>query len=140
MCWQQAWHWLLTRRKNAPHNADIWHLRHHARRLLPRIQQQVRHAIRDLNQYLQTEGFTCHPDKTQTGRLSRGFDWCGIDFTVPAQPRISDRSLMKHRERCRRLNEQLRARGEPEQDTAARVRAYRMRWELWADGLVLAAR
>lgn len=64
----------------------------------------LRRAIRGLNQYLQTEGFTCHPDKTQIGRLSRGFDWCGIDFTVPLEPRISDRSLTKHRERCLRLD------------------------------------
>ncbi|WP_265332151.1 reverse transcriptase domain-containing protein [Enterobacter cancerogenus] len=131
----------------------LWHMDHHfsGRRglyylrymddflILTRTRWPLRHAIRDLNQYLQTEGFTCHPDKTQTGRLSRGLDWCGIDFTVPAQPRISDRSLMKHRERCRRLDEQLRARGESEQDTAARVRAYRARWELWARSLLVCA-
>jgi len=108
--------------------------------ILTRKRWPLRRAIRGLNQYLLTEGFTCHPDKTQIGRLSRGFDWCGIDFTVPLKPRISDRSLTKHRERCLRLDEQLRARERSEQDTAARVQAYRKRWEQWADGLVLAAR
>ncbi len=39
--WEVAWNWLIKQRKKAPHNADIWHLRHHAATLLPRIQQQV---------------------------------------------------------------------------------------------------
>ena len=108
--------------------------------LLTKTRWPLRRAIRDLNRYLQLDGFTRHPDKTQTGKLSRGFDWCGIDFTSPYPPRISDRSLTKHRERCQRLDEQLRARGWSEQDIAARVQAYRSRWEHWAAGMILSAR
>ncbi|WP_320734286.1 hypothetical protein [Enterobacter kobei] len=29
MAWQVAWHWLCQRRRHAPSNADIWHLRFH---------------------------------------------------------------------------------------------------------------
>lgn len=108
--------------------------------LLARHRWPLKRAIRDCNQYLQIAGFTCHPDKTQIGRLSRGFDWCGIEFSPPNPPRISDRSLIKHRERCQRLDEQLRARGLSDKDRAARVQAYATRWTIWAHSLVKAAK
>lgn len=108
--------------------------------ILTRKRWPLRRAIADLNHYLNLEGFTRHPDKTQTGRLSRGFDWCGVQFTAGQPPRISDRSLTKHRERCRRLDEQLRARGLPETEVAARVQAYRTRWEIWAGSMFNTAR
>lgn len=99
----------------------------------------LRRAIADLNRYLNLEGFERHPDKTQTGRLARGFDWCGVQFTAGQTPRISDRSLTTHRERCRRLEEQLRARGMANKVIAARVSAYRDRWSIWADSILRAA-
>ncbi|WP_421512477.1 reverse transcriptase domain-containing protein (plasmid) [Enterobacter sp. JS8-1] len=99
----------------------------------------LRRAIANLNGYLDLDGFERHPDKTQTGRLGRGFDWCGVQFTAGQSPRISDRSLTKHRERCRRLVEQLRARGMAEDVITARVSAYRNRWNIWAAGILRAA-
>lgn len=35
--WLQAWQWLCHRRRKAPPDADIWHLRFHRERELPRI-------------------------------------------------------------------------------------------------------
>jgi len=84
-------------------------------------------------------GFTSHPDKTQIGRLSRGFDGCGIEFSPPDPPRISERSMIKHRERCQRLDEQLRARGLSDRERSARVQAYRARWTIWAESLLKTA-
>ncbi|WP_152996628.1 hypothetical protein [Pantoea ananatis] len=108
--------------------------------LLARHRWPLKRAIRDGNQYLRVAGFTCPPDKIQLGRLSRGFDWCGIECSPPNPPRISDRSLIKHRERCQRLDEQLRARGLSDKDRAARVQAYRTRWTIWAEILLKAAK
>lgn len=84
----------------------LWHMDRHFRELktlfyvrymddfliLTRKRWPLRRAIVDLNNYLNLEGFERHPDKTQTGRLERGFDWCGIQFTQGKPPRISDRS------------------------------------------------
>lgn len=92
----------------------------------------LRQAIADLN----LDGFTRHPDKTQAGRLGRGFYWCGVQFTAGQSPCISNRSLTTHRERCRRLDEQLWARGMAEEVTAARVSAYRVRWSNWAGSIL----
>ncbi|WP_419182168.1 reverse transcriptase domain-containing protein [Pantoea ananatis] len=108
--------------------------------LLARHRWPLKRAIRDGNQYLRVAGFTCPPDKRQLGRLSRGFDWCGIECSPPNPPRISVRLLIKHRERCQRLDEQLRARGLSDKDRAARVHAYRTRWTIWAHSLVKATK
>ncbi|WP_455872222.1 reverse transcriptase domain-containing protein [Serratia proteamaculans] len=35
--WQAAWRWLYQRRRHAPANADIWHLRYHRPRLEPAL-------------------------------------------------------------------------------------------------------
>ena len=107
--------------------------------ILTQTRWPLRRAIADLNRYLNLDGFERHPDKTQAGRLGRGFDWCGVQFTAGQPPRISDRSLTTHRERCRRLDEQLRARGLSDEDRAARVSAYRARWTIWADSVLRAA-
>jgi hypothetical protein len=107
--------------------------------ILTQTRWPLRRAIADLNNYLNLDGFERHPDKTQAGRLGRGFDWCGVQFTAGQPPRISDRSLTTHRERCRRLDEQLRARGLSDEDRAARVSAYRARWSIWADSVLRAA-
>lgn len=39
--WLCAWQWLCRQRRNAPSNADIWHLRHHWRRDGDRLLVQV---------------------------------------------------------------------------------------------------
>lgn len=107
--------------------------------LLTEKRWPLRRAIADLNRYMQLDGFERHPDKTQVGRLERGFDWCGVQFTAGQLPRISDRSLIKHRDRCRRLDEQLRARYLPNAEVIARVSAYQTRWTIWAERILSAA-
>lgn len=99
--------------------------------ILTKTRWPLKRAIRDLNRYFNLDGFERHPDKTQVGRIEKGFDWCGVQFG-DHPPRISDRSLQKHRAKCLRLEEQLRAKGMSEADIRARVQAYRVRWENWA--------
>jgi len=101
--------------------------------LLARHRWPLKRAVRDCNQFLQMAGFTSHPDKTQIGRLSRVFDERSIEFSPPDPPRISERSMIKHRVRCQRLDEQPRASGLSDKDRAARVQAYRARWTIWAE-------
>lgn len=40
----------------------------------------LRRAVRRLHDYFEDTGFECHPDKTQIGRIERGFDWLGVWF------------------------------------------------------------
>jgi len=90
----------------------------------------LRRAIRDLNDFFDRSGFEKHPDKTMIGRLSRGFDWLGRDFNDRGAQGVSARSLNKHRERCRRLYEQARRRGQSERAAQQRVAMYRARWRV----------
>ncbi|WP_244633670.1 hypothetical protein [Erwinia persicina] len=39
--WQTAWRWLCQRRRHAPPNVDIWHLRFHWARQDDRLYQQL---------------------------------------------------------------------------------------------------
>ncbi|WP_413507991.1 reverse transcriptase domain-containing protein [Serratia proteamaculans] len=39
--WQTAWQWLCQRRRHAPPNADVWHLRYHWQRLSGPLYEQV---------------------------------------------------------------------------------------------------
>lgn len=48
--------------------------------LLTRPRWQLRRAIRQLAEFFDLSGFERHPEKTQTGRISHGFDWLGIWF------------------------------------------------------------
>ncbi|MCX9039025.1 reverse transcriptase domain-containing protein [Citrobacter portucalensis] len=41
----------------------------------------VRRAWSALWSFFESYGFACHPDKTQVGRVSSGFDWLGLWFT-----------------------------------------------------------
>ncbi len=63
----------------------------------------------------------------------------GVQFTAGQLPRISDRSLIMHRDRCRRLNEQLREMGLPDGEIHIRVPTYRARCIVWADRVLHAA-
>lgn len=94
----------------------------------------LRRAIRQLHDFLQPGGFELHPDKTQLGRLEKGFDWLGLWFG-PEGTTIAPRALNNHRERCLRLYEQARRRGLSESAANERVRAYQARWEQWANSL-----
>ncbi|WP_341533681.1 reverse transcriptase domain-containing protein, partial [Serratia marcescens] len=45
--------------------------------LLTRTRWQLRRGIARLADFFDLSGFERHPDKTQTGRLEKGFDWLG---------------------------------------------------------------
>ncbi|WP_024485529.1 reverse transcriptase domain-containing protein [Serratia fonticola] len=38
----------------------------------------LRKAIKRLHEFFDLGGFEAHPDKTQLGRIERGFDWLGV--------------------------------------------------------------
>ncbi|HFD2064202.1 TPA: reverse transcriptase domain-containing protein [Serratia marcescens] len=86
----------------------------------------LRRAVRDLKRFLNTFGFTLHPDKTQLGKTDRGFDWMGLWFTQRGIQSIAPRAVSKHRLQCRRLYEQIRHLNKDLQ--VARMALYRRRW------------
>lgn len=103
--------------------------------LLTRTRRQLRSGIQRLHEFFDLGGFETHPDKTQLGRIERGFDWLGVWF-VPTGPTIAPRALDNHRARRARLYEQARRQGLPEVAIAERVRAYEARWTLWAERML----
>jgi len=88
-----------------------------------------------LTPYFALGGFERHPDKSQQGRVEKGFDWLGLWFT-PEGATVSARTLENHRDRRVRLYEQAVAKGLSERVAMARVRAYEARWTLWAKHLM----
>ena len=86
----------------------------------------LRRAVRDLKHFLNTFGFTLHPDKTQLGKTEKGFDWMGLWFKQHGIHSIAPRAVSKHRLQCRRLYEQIRHLNQDLQ--AARMALYRSRW------------
>ncbi|WP_217480779.1 reverse transcriptase domain-containing protein [Enterobacter chuandaensis] len=107
--------------------------------LLTRTRWQLRRSITRLGEFFDLSGFARHPDKTQTGRVEKGFDWLGVWFGAKG-PTIAPRALNNHRERSLRLFEQAQRRGMSEKYALSRVQAYDDRWQRWADGMLLAAR
>ncbi|EPB4371632.1 hypothetical protein ACRPLT_004378 [Citrobacter freundii] len=71
----------------------------------------VRRARNRLYDYFDLTGFDCHPDKTQAGNISQGFDWLGVWFTDNGAAGIAPRAKENHRQRCLRLYEQARRAG-----------------------------
>ena len=66
--------------------------------LLTRTRWQLRRGIARLVEFLDLCGFERYPDKTQKGRLCKGFDWLGIGFGAET-PAIAPRAVNNHRER-----------------------------------------
>ncbi|HGE8242600.1 TPA: reverse transcriptase domain-containing protein [Aeromonas veronii] len=92
----------------------------------------LRKAVRDLNRFFNLSGFEQHPDKTYIGRVEHGFDWLGVQLCERGVTGISPRSWEHHRQRCLRLYEQARSKGQTEQQALVRVATYRQRWVIWA--------
>jgi len=107
--------------------------------LLTRTRWQLRRGIARLAEFFDLSGFEHHPEKTQTGRVEKGFDWLGVWFGADGTT-LSPRALNNHRERRARLFGQAWLRGMSESETLLRVQAYEARWQRWADGMLLAAR
>lgn len=99
----------------------------------------VRRARSRLHDYFDLGGFEVHPDKTQVGKIEKGFDWLGVWFTEEGATGIAPRALENHRQRRLRLEEQARRRKLPEAEIAERVQRYERRWRVWAAGQLRSA-
>lgn len=95
----------------------------------------LRRAVGRLADFFDLGGFERHPDKTQTGKLEKGFDWLGIWYGDEG-PTIAPRALNNHRERRLRLYEQACGRGASHDEAMERVQAYESRWTIWAEGII----
>jgi hypothetical protein len=96
----------------------------------------IKRGLRDLSRFFALSGFERHPDKTQTGSVSKGFDWCGVQFGSDP-PRISDRSLRNYHEKREALRKQcLRNRTDPE----VRLQQYDRHWQRWAYAILRSAK
>lgn len=93
----------------------------------------LRRAVRRLHDYFEDTGFECHPDKTQVGRIERGFDWLGVWFDATGPTGIAPRAKENHRARRLRLEEQARRCGLSEEAVRLRVQQYEARWKKWAE-------
>jgi hypothetical protein len=108
----QAYLWLCRVRAEASPHHGIWHLRATWASLFPAIRDAVKAGryllspVRVMNQVLTRLGLEQHPDKTFIGRLERGFDFLGIQFTGRGEPSPSAVSLARHTEKTARLYEQ----------------------------------
>jgi hypothetical protein len=87
----------------------------------------LRKIIKRLHDFFDLGGFETHPDKTQLGKIEKGFDWLGIWY-APEGPRIAPRAIENHRERITRLYEQARYRRLSKTEADVLVREYETRW------------
>lgn len=94
--------------------------------LLAQTRRYLRRAISELKRFLFTYGFTLHPDKTQLGRTTCGFDWMSLWFNSRGIVRIAPRAVEKHRLQLRRLYERVRR--QPRKGQEQRMALYRKRW------------
>ncbi|NTY88403.1 transposase [Serratia fonticola] len=63
--------------------------------LLSPTRWPLRRAIAQLNGYLADDGFEKHPDKTQIGRIGKGFSWLGRWFTESAECVMRTSAMVK---------------------------------------------
>lgn len=112
--------------------------------ILARTRWSLRKHTKRLMQWFGEYGFEAHPDKTQIGRTEKGFDWMGAWLTSDGVMDIAPRAKANHREKVRRLYEQLarlpkwkRKRAAPL--VHARVSTYRKRWTIWVGGILVSA-
>ncbi len=105
--------------------------------ILTRTRWHLRQAVRALNVFFASGGYSQHPGKTFIGRTERGFDWMGIQFNGSGVEGVAPRALANHRERCRRLYEQVWRYGKKK--TMARVSAYVKRWTIWRNSMLTAS-
>ncbi|MGP3049474.1 reverse transcriptase domain-containing protein [Serratia ureilytica] len=61
----------------------------------------LRKAITSLHEFFDLGGFEAHPDKTQLGKIERGFDWLGAWYS-PMGPWVAPRALESHGARVAR--------------------------------------
>ncbi|EPM4406735.1 hypothetical protein ACTXE8_000510 [Vibrio cholerae] len=91
-------------------------------------EQETNRSQLSLNASLAEGGFSLHPDKTQIGKLTNGFDWLGGWYNEQGRVGIAPRALHHYRTRSLRLYEQARRLGYSHQECLVRVQNYRVRW------------
>lgn len=109
--------------------------------ILAKTRWQLRKHTKRLMQWFGAFGFEAHPDKTYIGRTEKGFDWMGAWLTSDGVMDIAPRAKANHREKVRRLYEQLARlptwkRKSAAPQVHARVSTYRKRWNIWAGALL----
>lgn len=112
--------------------------------ILAKSRWSLRKQTRQLMQWFSEYGFEAHPDKTFIGRTEKGFDWMGAWLTHEGVTDIAPRAKANHREKVRRLYERLARvpfwkRKRAQKQVHARVSAYRLRWNIWAAGVLCMA-
>lgn len=96
--------------------------------VLTQTRGQLRRAVRALNRCFDDLGLEKAFDKTFIGRITRGFDFLGYQFSR-GPLRMARRTLEKHAARRHRLYEQQKRKAAPE--GAAVLDAYVRRWMRW---------
>jgi hypothetical protein len=109
--------------------------------ILAKTRWSLRKHTKRLMQWFGEYGFEAHPDKTQIGRTAKGFDWMGARLTHEGVTDVAPRAKANHREKARRLYEQLARLPKWKRKSAApkvhaRVSTYRKRWNIWSLGLL----
>jgi hypothetical protein len=93
-----------------------------------RTRSQLRGAVRTWNQVFNRLKLVQAPDKTFIGRIARGFDFLGYQFSTEGL-RLAAKTLERHATRWHRLYEQQKRKTAPE--GAAVLDAYVLRWQRW---------
>lgn len=89
---------------------------------------KLRHAVRVMNQVLHSLGLEQHPDKTFIGRVQRGFDFLGVQFTEKGETSPSAVALARHKEKTAQLYEHGASR--------ERIEQYRQNWLRYLRGIL----
>ena len=132
---ESAYRWLCQARHTAHPNHPVWHFRWNWHTwkimddwvILARSRWHLRRAVRVMNEVLARLGLAQHPDKTFIGRVSRGFDFLGVDFQPGAPLVPSAVSLARKTEKIARLYEQ----GASQE----RIGRYETHWSRWLRSL-----
>ena len=85
--------------------------------------QHLRTTMKKQYGILQALRVAMHPDKTFIGKVKKGFDFLGFHLT-PTGVTVSKAALSRHEQKVARLYEQ--------DAKPKRIRAYRLRWLVWA--------
>ena len=105
--------------------------------ILAKTRWQLRRAVRVMNEVLARLGLAQHPDKTFIGRVSRGFDFLGVDFQPGAPLAPSAVSLARKTEKIARLYEHLSSVALAKEEGASqeRIGRYETHWARWLRSL-----
>ena len=96
--------------------------------VLTRTRSQLRGAVRTLNQIFNRLKLSQAPDKAFIGRITRGFDFPGCQFSTE-RLRVAAKTIDKHAARWHWLYEQQKRNTAPA--GAAVMNAYVLRWQRW---------